>query len=365
MNTAQVSVSRVRKSVSTPPSRKKDSSAGFFASAYRKFLHSTSPRSLAILSARYGVNGKEPKTLEEIGQTYGITRERVRQIISVLLESVRAKRHPQVLEDVSRKIEWTLKKHSGILKREVFFSHIVGDDARERGAIRFFLAVLTDRFREIENDYVVSSVALFSFDEAIWETVNTSAQRILSENGSSIPEAEFVKRLEEDSALASFDRQTIFDFLAVSRECRRNPFKEWGLPEWSDICPRGTRDRSFVVLRAEGKPLHFREIAEKIDRSGLQKPGKTTHPQTVHNELIKDKRFVLVGRGTYALVEWGYRRGTVREVIEHILLERRHSLSREEIVSEVLKVRDVKEATIAINLNSFFNRNKSGKYELK
>lgn len=365
MNAVTTSVSRTRKSVSIRPSEKDGSSAGFFMSAFRKFLHSTSPRSLAILSARYGANGKDPQTLEEIGQTYGITRERVRQIISVLLESVRAKRHPQVLEDVSKKIEWTLKRHSGILGREEFFSRIAGTDARERGSIRFFLAVLTDRFREIETESIASSVAIFSFDEAVWRTVNDRAKRILVDNGSSMPEAEFIRQLEKDSALASFDRETLFDFLAVSEECRRNPFKEWGLPEWSDICPRGTRDRAFIVLRAEKKPLHFREIAEKIDRSGLQKPGKTTHPQTVHNELIKDKRFVLVGRGTYALVEWGYRRGTVREVIEHILLEQRHSLSREEIVSEVLKVRDVKEATIAINLNSFFNRNKSGKYELK
>jgi DNA-directed RNA polymerase delta subunit len=119
-----------------------------------------------------------------------------------------------------------------------------------------------------------------------------------------------------------------------------------------------------LIVRNEKKPLHFRDIAVKIDRSGLQKPGKTTHPQTVHNELIKDKRFVLVGRGTYALVEWGYRRGTVREVIEEILREQKKPIDRETLIAEVLKIRDVKEATVVINLNAFFTRGKDGAYTL-
>lgn len=332
---------------------------------FRRFLHSVSPRALAIISARYGALGKEPMTLEEIGQTYGVTRERIRQIISVLLENVRAKRYPAALEDVSKKLEWTLKNKSGILGREAFLSTVAGSDSRERGAVRFFLAVLVDRFRTLESDSLAPSIALASFSEAEWKTVNDAAVRLFSEQGTSLPEDEFLKRLGKDPALKSFDRKTLLDFLIVSRDCRKNPFGQWGFPSWSDICPRGTRDRAFLVVRAEGKPLHFRDIAEKIDRSGLQKPGRKTHPQTVHNELIKDKRFVLVGRGTYALVEWGYRRGTVREVIEGILREQKRPLSRKEIVSKVLHVRDVKESTVMINLNAFFARTKNGDYDIK
>jgi len=85
----------------------------------------------------------------------------------------------------------------------------------------------------------------------------------------------------------------------------------------------------------------------------------------VHNELIKDKRFVLVGRGTYALVEWGFRRGTVRDVVEEILRERGVPMKRNELVSEVLKVRDVKASTVVINLNAFFARTPDGLYFLR
>lgn len=347
-------------------SQKRDSvSSGFYSAAFRRFLHSISPRAFAIASARYGASGKEPMTLEEIGQTYSITRERIRQIIFALLGNVRAKRYPSSLEEVSKKIEWTLKKGNGILPKEVFFSSIAGNNLKERGAVRFFLAVLSDRFRIDESESLAPSVALASFSMEEWQRVNDRIKALFVEKGVSIPEAELLKQLSHIPELKGYDGAVLLDFLAVSQECARNPFGQWGLPEWSDICPRGTRDRAYLVVRDEGKPLHFREIAKKIDRSGLQKPGKVTHPQTVHNELIKDSRFVLVGRGTYALVEWGYRRGTVRELVESMLREKQGPLTRAEIIKEILKIRDVKEATIAINLNSFFARGKNDTYDFK
>ncbi|MFZ1736004.1 MAG: HTH domain-containing protein [Candidatus Moraniibacteriota bacterium] len=346
-------------------SRKDASSRGFYGTAFHRFLHSISPRAVAIVSARYGAGGKEPMTLEEIGKTYGITRERIRQIISVLLGNVRARRYPASLEEVSKRMESTLMGKSGIMKRQVFFEAIAGTDTKEQGAARFFLAVLSERFRMLESNSMTPSIAVASFADASWEAVNTAAKTLLVENGESLLEAEFLKRIAKHPSLKAVSQKTILDFLAVSEDCRKNPFGQWGLPEWSDICPRGTRERAYLVVRAEGKPLHFREIAAKIDQSGLQKPGKVTHPQTVHNELIKDKRFVLVGRGTYALVEWGFRRGTVREVVEEILRERGVPVKRDELVSAVLKVRDVKASTVVINLNAFFARTPEGTYSLK
>jgi DNA-directed RNA polymerase delta subunit len=304
-------------------------------------------------------------TLEEIGGIYGITRERVRQIISVLLGNVRARRYPTSLEEVSKRIEWTLKNKSGIMEEGAFFLAVAGDDAKEQGAIRFFLAVLLERFRSLETKSLLPSIAVASFSEEVWRTVNDAAKNIFAEQGSSLSEAEILKQLDKQAIFKTCEQKTLLDFLMVSKDCKRNPFGQWGLPEWSDIRPRGTKDRAYLVVRAEGKPLHFREIATKIDASGLQKPGRVTHPQTVHNELIKDSRFVLVGRGTYALVDWGFRQGTVREVIEGVLREQKKSLSRDEIVSEVLKVRDVKASTVVINLNSFFVRVEGGTYDLR
>jgi hypothetical protein len=109
---------------------------------------------------------------------------------------------------------------------------------------------------------------------------------------------------------------------------------------------------------------YFREIATLIDSYGLQKK-RQSHPQTVHNELIKDKRFVLVGRGIYALSDWGYKRGTVKEVITDILRAAEKPLSREAVLAQVLEIRQVKKSTVIINLNTFFARIGKNAYTIK
>jgi len=82
----------------------------------------------------------------------------------------------------------------------------------------------------------------------------------------------------------------------------------------------------------------------------------------VHNELIRSNEFVLVGRGLYALKDWGYEPGTVKEVIARILKEANNqSLTEEEITSAVLKQRMVKESTIFSSLQDKNLFEKDGK----
>jgi hypothetical protein len=73
--------------------------------------------------------------------------------------------------------------------------------------------------------------------------------------------------------------------------------------------------------------------------------------QTVHNELIKDERFVLVGRGLYGLREFGLMPGTAREVIAYVL-EEKGPLHPKDIVKLVRDQRMIKDATIMINLQN-------------
>jgi DNA-directed RNA polymerase delta subunit len=146
---------------------------------------------------------------------------------------------------------------------------------------------------------------------------------------------------------------------------QQNVFSKWGLYTWSDIKPRGTREKAYLVLKNKKKPMHFRQIATLIDEAGLHSKHSQSHPQTVHNELIKDERFVLVGRGIYALKDWGYAPGTVKEVIHDILSKNGVPMKKQEIIEAVLKVRQVKTTTIAINLNTFFEKSASGLYSIK
>jgi DNA-directed RNA polymerase delta subunit len=114
------------------------------------------------------------------------------------------------------------------------------------------------------------------------------------------------------------------------------------------VNPKNIRDKIYVILHQKGKHMHFNEIAEAIKNSEFKRKNVTT--QAIHNELIKDGRFVLIGRGIYALKEWGYKKGTVADIIEEVMRKAGEPLHRDEIVKRVLESRYVKETTILLNL---------------
>ena len=111
--------------------------------------------------------------------------------------------------------------------------------------------------------------------------------------------------------------------------------------------------------------MHFREIAEKINEANFD--HKVAHPATIHNDLIADPRFVLIGRGVYALKEWGYKSGVVADIIEDILKKAGTALNKEDIIEKVLKQRDVKSNTVILSLNKDerFVKAEDNKYGLK
>ena len=52
-------------------------------------LHSLAPRDREVIELRYGLQGGHARTLDEVAQVYGITRERIRQIESRALAKLR------------------------------------------------------------------------------------------------------------------------------------------------------------------------------------------------------------------------------------------------------------------------------------
>lgn len=336
-----------------------------FLSALREVLSSVPERSRHILEARFGITHHKPKTLEEIGKEYGITRERVRQIICSALHALVKyhKKHPQS-DTIEQLIHQTLEKHSGIMDAEDLIHELSFEDPEERGALTAFLECLPyARSKKADASHgKIYFLNDFSYEE--WKKVQRSAHEILQAEGSPM-EARALYRQSIETLPAGMTEKTFLDYLSVSKEVQENVFGKWGLSTWSDIKPRGTREKAYLVLKNNGKPLHFRKIAEMIDTVGLYSRNRKSHPQTVHNELIKDKRFVLVGRGIYALSEWGYKKGTVKDVIQDVLTKAGKPLSRDEVIQEVLKVRQVKTTTIVINLNSFFHKDSNGLYSVR
>lgn len=346
----------------TLPSKKAETVEFVFSSTLQTLLERLPVRSRSIVEARFGIGTDTPKTLEEIGKSYQITRERVRQVIGSALGFLsQEKAHPSIGQVVDS-IEQALAEHHGVIKSEQLLEKLSLQSKKERGALLAFLEALSVVKEEKITKEYERLYRLKDFSLARLKKIKDAAKTILEEAQDALEAKELYARFKK--AQSEVSEQELFDMLSVSREIKQNVFGKWGLAGWSDIKPRGTREKAYLVLKTAAKPLHFREIADLIDSYGLQKKKKS-HPQTVHNELIKDKRFVLVGRGIYALSDWGYKRGTVKEVITDILRAAGKPLSREEVLEKVLQIRQVKKSTVIINLNTFFARIGKNAYTVK
>lgn len=320
-------------------------------------------RSREIVWGRYGISGSAVATLEEIGGKFGITRERVRQVIREVCKKVKAKAETPVLSQVHAKISFTLEANSGIMEIGKLLESMCGTSGKQKGAARFFLDCLDDAQEFEIKGITEKSFVLDNFDIEDWNRVKDNVIEILKKKKSPVSEKMLFEEFAKTPLGEKVEKGKLLDYLAVSKEVKKNTFGKWGLSKWKEVNPKGTRDKAFLVLKENGKPMHFKDIADEIDKSGLNK--KKTHPQTVHNELIKDGKFVLVGRGIYALAEWGFERGTVKDVLENILEKTPEAMTREEIIKEVMKVRQVKKSTVIINLNNYFKKTKEGKYMIK
>jgi hypothetical protein len=182
--------------------------------------------------------------------------------------------------------------------------------------------------------------------------------------GSPVSRQEFYSQISSKHGISE---SATFSYLEVSKRIQENNEGKLGLIDWPEIKPRGVRDRAFLAFKKHQKPLHFTEVAKMIDKLEFGAPNKKTYPQTVHNELIKDARFVLVGRGTYALAEWGYTPGTIKDVITKVLSEKSEPMHKDDIVREVLSQRLVAKNTVLMNLNNKknFEKDLEDKYFLR
>lgn len=334
-----------------------------FVGALFELLAEFPERAREIVLGRYGVSDGNAKTLEEIGNKYGITRERVRQVTREVFRKAEEKKDEHFLQEVRNSMRFAIGQRSGIIKLKELIEKLGNGNVSEEGAVRFFLDCAADCVAIDVKGEIVKSCGNPDFDVEQWRVIKDKTKELLAKKGQPVSENELHADFSKDGTLPKLDKKTLFDYLSVSEEISQNNFGKWGLSKWKEITPKGTREKAYLILKEAGKPLHFREIAKGIDKYKLTK--KKAHPQTVHNELIKDNKFILVGRGIYALADWGYSKGTVKDVIKRILQEKGQPMTRDAILNEVLKIRQVKKTTIVINLNNFFSRTVDGSYVLK
>src|SRR3989338_1955999 len=341
-----------------------------------------------ILARRFGLLGKPKETLEQIGKYYDITRERIRQIETATIKKVRELRDfRREVDTAEQHIIHLLEGYGGIMEQNHLIEMVTENDRNEvnQQAARFILEkLLSEKIEAIHPDDDILSgwklpvLSLDTIRESIRELTDiiNQTQRLLStaELLNTFKQGDFFKNNLDsiaalklgatDEQLAEETEKAIHSYLRISRQIEKNILGEWGMRHWKTVVPKRMSDKVYLVLRQANKPLHFTEITDLINQAKFD--TKVAYPATIHNDLILDDRYVLVGRGIYALKEWGYQDGTVMDTIVDILSRADHPLSKDEIVDEVGKRRFVRKSTIYLALTNKerFTKNGDG-YQLK
>jgi len=317
------------------------------------------PRHKEVVVRRFGLKNNKKETLESIGRDLGVTRERIRQIESDSLERLEKKKRENELKEIFSFFGRELKKQGELKREDILLSQLGG--GRFSNPVYFLLVLGDGLYRFSENrDFYPFWATKKDISKKI-EKVLSNLINVFKKKQKPLSEKEFL------SLSKNGNPEFFVSAFEISKKIEKGPLNHIGLIDWPEIKPRGVRDKAYLALKSENKPLHFRDIALVASRiEGGAVLRKPVYPQTVHNELIKDNRFVLIGRGTYALKEWGYNPGRVKDVIAQVIKESDKPLSRKEIVDNVLKQRMVKEGTVLLNLQdkSVFRKDEEEKYHL-
>jgi hypothetical protein len=312
-----------------------------------------SEKEKVVITKRFSLAGVSRATLEEIGQEFSVTRERVRQIEKNALAKMRRNVFNTALKSLHEFVGGIVRKHGGLLKSENLINE---------------LSLIMPKNVNVDVNNLNLSLALHDNLECVGNTINFYPYV----RDKSIPEYSLkhvsdqlinqlhkygdvkkIDKIQEDLGANlkenDFDLTKVKSLIEIDKRLTILDDDLVGLLEWRHIHPRTLRDKILFVLRNDKSPMHFSAISEKIGRADFD--TRKVNVQAVHNELIRHEQFVLIGRGIYALGEWGYERGTVAEVIEKILKDHKE-LEQDKIVDLVLKQRDVKKITIVLALKN-------------
>jgi hypothetical protein len=355
------------------------------------FFQNLSPKEKYIIKKRYGLDGTKKITLHALGEKYGLTRERIRQIERTALEKIyELEKEQKKISDMEEIVLEILESHGGVIEKSLLLNilnHIADDaiKAKEENIeevksnhLQFLInKFLAHKLEELDNrPNLKPSFKLPGHDTTLWEELArelssevakrdevfklhelidltrelSSYQRFSQEHERDIEFsiAQAIKNAHEDDRKTIDNNRFLYPVLVLIDQVEVNRLGYWGDCAKREIALKTINDKIHLVLEHYGEPMHFTDITEKINEIGFDR--KKANSGTVHNELILDDKFVLIGRGMYGLASWGLKKGTVSDIIEDILRSSDKPLSKEEIVDRVLKQRFVKRNTINLSL---------------
>lgn len=310
-------------------------------------------REREIVFERFGI-GKSAKTLNAIGKVHNVTRERIRQIVNNAIKKIQKGSLPAEIEKELKNIEKFATDCGEVFTAQELYKKFGITEKSEQNGLRFITNLSTNLELIKESNSLKSGWNKKGIKQAKIKEISKKANDLLKEKKETLTVSEIAKTIKEDEKFVKA-------VLTISKSAMEADNGNWGLASWPHVNPKSIRDKSKYIMIRHQKPIHYTELTKKISDMGDKKVTK----QSVHNELIKNQDFVLVGRGIYALAEWGYEPGVVEEVIVEILTEAGEPLHRNDIITKVLEKRIVKTSTIVLNLQKeTFKRVGKGIYTL-
>jgi len=335
----------------------------------RNLLLLLSDKEKNVVVKRFNLDNSRRHTLEEIGKEFSVTRERIRQIEKNALTKMKRNVFNTALTHIHKFSDAYINDCGGVIKEDALLDKLLStvpgkENKVDINALRLAL------FLHDSLDCVGNTIDFYPYikqrniSDYSLKNIAHKAVNQLQKYGDVKP----LSRLERDlgSLLKDLDApsKAFKSLMYIDKRTKVIDEDKIGLYEWRHIHPRTLRDKIMFILRMEKSPMRFLEIANRISSKNFD--NRRINVQAVHNELIRHTQFVLIGRGIYALSEWGYEKGTVADVIKKLLKEK-SEMSQEQIIRDVLKQRQVKEITIVLALknSSFFERVGRKVYRLK
>ncbi len=317
-------------------------------------------KEVTVVKKRFALFGQPKQTLEKIGKHFKVTRERIRQIESIALSKLKRTVRTTRLDEVNEMAKGLLRMHGGVMPEDELVSQVLkriqGSTAPDGAVLRLTFSIDHEMSNAVRTVTFVPLWRLTSLAAEDISLIVDNIVKILRKRKTCMKQEELISAIQSLNLFKDRvpSNELILSCLRIDERLREID-EGWGLTEWRFVRPRSIRDKVEIILKKAGEPLHFMEIANRIREANFDHKNVTV--QAVHNELIRYPQFVLVGRGLYALREWGYEPGTVADVIERILQEK-GPLSKKEIIAEVAKQRTVKVGTISLNLQKmpYFTR---------
>lgn len=311
------------------------------------------PRQKDVIAGRFGLDTGEKMTLAEIGEKYGITRERTRQIEAEALKILREKAREELETKIIKAVIDHIERLGGV-RRDDHLLQELKEIFKDKNLHHWHLRLMSEVVGSPQYYLPDDDYHLFWYvDKKVLKLVDNFIKKleklILNKKEDLIIGGKFNDYFKQAVNQHDIKDAIGLNYIAVSKKFHTNVFGDIGLSQWGEINPKVMRDKAYLILKKHGKPIHFREITDKINK--IEFGGPEALPQTIHNELIKDPRIVLVGRGIYALKEHGYQTGTCQDILK-MIFKQKGPLTLEEVMEAIVEQRILKENTIILNLNS-------------